>query len=98
MKQLRIVYGFNPFWGVRKYFPVYYSEVWLIGANGGSRKIAKFNCDDRLDHGTSWRNGALTAARKFAEEEAAFFGVKPERMENNKVVPRSFNYSTIIGK
>jgi hypothetical protein len=95
-KELQIIYGFNPFCRPCKYFPVYYSEVWLVGVDGNGRCLARFNCDDRLDRGTSWRNGALTAARKFAEKESKFYGAKIKRFESKKEVPRSFNYSKIV--
>lgn len=67
--------------------------MYLIKVNGEKLLLCKADCDDMEIRDSSWKNGALTVARHAAEKYSKFYGVKPVRMENNKVVPRSLNYS-----
>ncbi len=95
MNTVRIVYGFNSF-DTRK--QIHCASVWLVGVNGETRCIYDVDDTDANDRSTTWKNTALSCAREKAKDEAKFFGVKPERREQGKPVPRAMNYSTILNK
>jgi hypothetical protein len=95
VKKIRVIYGFAPFTRPRKYSDTYRSYVYVIGVTGESELLKTFDCDEIDVNDKSWKNGTLTNAREYATKKAKFFGVKPERVESGKVVPRSTNYTDI---
>ncbi len=100
-KQLRLVYGFNIDYVDSQ---IDRAHVYLIGVNGETKHLCFFDVltDDmsgkESDRSPAWTNTVLTRARIWAQKQGAFYGCKPERVEHNKVVTRSFNYKHLIGK
>ena len=92
-KTLRVVYGFNPCGRRRQYSDTHRAYVYVIGVTGEWKLLGTSDCDEVDVNNKTWKNGTITNARNHAEKSAKFYGVKPERMEGLKVVPRSFKYT-----
>lgn len=96
---LRLIYGFNPFRPPKSKhasLAVVDAYVYLIGVNGEKKLLNSVDDTDLDNRSLSWKNSCLTIARQIAERHSKFYGIKPERVENNKVVPRSLNYAVLM--